>query len=206
VTTCLATCLEGRRSTREFGVEPIELGTLSALLGYAAKSHGRGSAPGGANEPDASRTALERFPYPVGGGVNTLVPYVVNRAIEGLAPGFHRYQPCEHRLDLVGQMSWDRFCSVVLDGVDWVERAAFVIVLTAEITRARSHYVNRYQLALMEAGHLAQNILLVAEALDLAACELGAIHEDPLLELLGTPDEHRVPLVAIAIGPRAERP
>lgn len=208
----LAACLARRRSRRTFGAERIEAATLSTLLSHAAGSQSRNRAaeaeasPAGAGDPRAvlAKEGSLRFPYPTGGGVNTLRSYVFTRAIEGIEPGVFRYDPDAHRLDKVSDAGLSLLCDVVLDGVDWIESAAFVLLITAEITKARPAYRNRYQMALIEAGHLAQNFLLLAEALELAACELGAIAEDPLLALLNVTDEHRVPLLAIAFGPRAQ--
>jgi nitroreductase len=53
---------------------------------------------------------------------------------------------------------------------------------------------------LLDAGHLAQNLLLVCEDLRLAAVPLGGFQDDALAELLGLDPSEEAPLYAILIG------
>jgi nitroreductase len=74
------------------------------------------------------------------------------------------------------------------------------VLLVVGQVAIRRDYRHPYLLCLSEAGHLLQNLQLVATALDLASCELGSIEEDALFAFMGTKDYQEVPMGAIAIG------
>ncbi len=51
----------------------------------------------------------------------------------------------------------------------------------------------------LEAGHAAQNLLLQAVSLGLAAVPIGAFHDDEVQRVLGLPNDHQ-PLYLIPVG------
>jgi len=51
----------------------------------------------------------------------------------------------------------------------------------------------------LEAGHAAQNVLLQATALDLAAVPIGAFQDDDVRQVLALPRTHR-PLYLVPVG------
>ena len=67
--------------------------------------------------------------------------------------------------------------------------------------RSRFKYGQRgYRFALLEAGHLAQNVLLAAEALDLGAAPIGGFYDRQLAEFLEIDGVNEGPLYVIPIG------
>ena len=71
------------------------------------------------------------------------------------------------------------------------------------IWRSRFKYGERgYRFALLEAGHAAQNMLLAATALALAALPLGGFYDRRLDELVGADGLDEATLYAIALGGR----
>ena len=142
-------------------------------------------------------------PYPTGCAQNLLSVNLAASRVEGLSEGLYRFDPEAHAVARVATARFREMHEAVLDGVAFVANAAFVVILTARVGASRAQYKNQYQLALIEAGHVAQNLLLVAEALGLAACELGAIDEDALSSLIPSAEYEEIPVVAIAGGPRS---
>ena len=66
-----------------------------------------------------------------------------------------------------------------------VYKSAITLIWTAIIERSKWKYLQRcYRYIYMDAGHIGQNFYLVAEALGLAACSIGAIYDDELNSLL----------------------
>lgn len=57
-----------------------------------------------------------------------------------------------------------------------------------------------YRLALLEAGHAAQNLLLTAVANGLAGVPWGGFFEDALAELIAADSPHEQVVAAVAIG------
>jgi SagB-type dehydrogenase family enzyme len=83
-------------------------------------------------------------------------------------------------------------------------KPALVIALTAVFPRVQMKYLERgYRFALLEAGHVAQNLLLAATALRLASAPVGGFWDDPFNELLGLDPEREAVLYSVIIGPRS---
>jgi SagB-type dehydrogenase family enzyme len=86
-------------------------------------------------------------------------------------------------------------------GQPYIGDAAAVIVLTTVLERTLWKYSDRgYRYILLEAGHVAQNLNLVASGLGLGALNLGGFFDANLAALLGLDPEAEVPLYGIAVG------
>ena len=82
-----------------------------------------------------------------------------------------------------------------------MESCAVALVVTAMLWRSRFKYGQRgYRFALLEAGHLAQNVLLASEGLDLAAVPVGGFYDRRLAALLAIDGVNEVPLYVLPIG------
>ncbi|MBU1033027.1 YcaO-like family protein [Patescibacteria group bacterium] len=78
--------------------------------------------------------------------------------------------------------------------------APFYIVIIADYERATKKYGARgWRYAILEAGHMAQNVELHAIELGLATCEIGAFKESDCIRILKLSDMD-VPLIIIAGG------
>lgn len=161
----LAAVLEDRRSIRVYDHDhPITIRQLGELLYRCAAERRRG--------PDR----IGR-PYPAGGGMYELELYPVVRHVDGLAPGMYHYRPHTHQLGLVRGPGpqVDR----LLQGARWSSMAPaepqVLIVLAARFGRLSSMYEQlAYSLILKHVGVLYQTLYLVATAMGLAPCGLGA--------------------------------
>ena len=75
-----------------------------------------------------------------------------------------------------------------------------ILVITAEYGRITGKYGRRgVQYAVIESGHVGQNIFLQAVALGLAAGIVGAFRDEDLAGVLGLPGK-RVPLLVMPVG------
>jgi len=82
----------------------------------------------------------------------------------------------------------------------WVRTAAVGVVIAAVHARTSGKYGARGQMYVhMEAGHVAQNLLLQATALGLAHVPVGAFRDREVTEALALPADH-APLYIICIG------
>jgi SagB-type dehydrogenase family enzyme len=78
---------------------------------------------------------------------------------------------------------------------------AALILVAAIFGRTRFKYGLRgYRFALLEAGHLAQNVLLAATALGLSAVPLGAFYDRRTDDFLGLDGVNESTLYTIALG------
>ncbi len=83
---------------------------------------------------------------------------------------------------------------------DSVGQAPACMVITAVVERTARKYGRRAQrYCFIEAGHVAQNILLQATALQLAGVPVGAFEDQKIASVLKLPQTHRV-LCLLPVG------
>jgi SagB-type dehydrogenase family enzyme len=168
----LKSCLERRRSAaRRDLCLPFTADNLSSVLHYAVRVN-RTAAP--TNAPHVSQTFR---PYPSGGGLFPIEVYVISNAVAGLPATISYYEARNHRLRPLPNSAASEFRAAETTGDD-AEPAACAIVVTAVFDRSVQKYGPRgYRLALIEAGHMMQNLLLVATGLGLKSLVSGSFYE-----------------------------
>ena len=143
-----------------------------------------------------------RRPAPSGGALYPLELYVLALAIEGADPSVFHYDPFRHRLELLAPLERSAVAEGLVDPA-LAEHAAAVIVVTAVFWRTRFKYGLRgYRFALLEAGHVAQNVLLAAAAVDLTALPVGGFFDRRFDALVGADGLDEASLYALIIGGR----
>lgn len=187
--TSLAAAIASRRSRRSFGPRPLELSGLATLL-HAA--YGVTAAIDGT--PQALRTV------PSGGALYPLELYVVAHRVEGFAPTLLHYDPLRHGLELLRPLESPAGTELSPYGEPLAESAA-VVAMTAMFWRSRFKYGARaYRFALMEAGHVGQNLLLAAAALGLDAVPLGGFYDRNVDAFLGVDGIYEAALYLVPVG------
>ena len=161
-----------RRSKRAYTNESITLEELSQIIwatqGVTTRVSGH-----------ALRTA------PSAGALYPIETYIwVNRVSE-LDQGLYHYQVQHHQLDLLKKGDFSREVSRGALDQKMAGDAAITFIWSAIIQRSRWKYLQRsYRYIFMDAGHIAQNLALAAEALGLGSCQIGALYDDELNALL----------------------
>lgn len=184
-----------RRSRRDFACGPISGDALAALLnaGYGIT---------GQLEPYDDRPGLPLRAVPSGGALYPLELYAGALRVTDLEPGLYHFDPLWPGLELLRSGLTAEELAVLSAYPDIVSSAAVLIFVAAVFGRTRFKYGLRgYRFALLEAGHVAQNLLLAATALGLGAVPLGAFFDrrtDTFLRLDGVNEST---LYAIALGP-----
>jgi len=174
----LTQALARRRSRREYGMRDLTEDELSQLL-WAAQ---------GITDSRGFRTA------PSAGATYPLETYVAT--VRGL---FH-YRPQGHRLVRIGEDDLRSALAGAALQQRWVREAPAVFIFSAVRERTSRRYGQRAERYIhMEAGHAAQNLLLQAVALGLAAVPVGAFYDDQVAEILGLPQDE-APLYLIPVG------
>jgi len=83
----------------------------------------------------------------------------------------------------------------------FVYQAPIIIILTSVFLRTMNKYGDRgYNFALLEAGHIGQNIYLLCANLQLSICSVGGFYEDTLSSLLGIENDGEFPIYTLAVG------
>jgi SagB-type dehydrogenase family enzyme len=182
--------LRKRRSRREYADRPMPQESLFLLL-WAAQ----GITAGG---PWTFRTA------PSAGALYPVETYVAAARVEGLAPGVYHWELPDERLAAVarGEDVAGAACRACLDQ-EMVAAAPVTFVWTAVWGRSAQKYGDRaLRYAYLDAGHLAENLHLAAEALGLGACMIGAFLDDEMNALVGADGLEESVIYAACVGER----
>jgi SagB-type dehydrogenase family enzyme len=180
--------IKRRRSVRDYTGQPLTLPELSRLLYYT----------GGIN---AERWGHRLRAAPSAGALYPIEVYPVVHRVENLQPGLYHYAVRDHALELVHK--GDLRSRITRDGLmqEFLGEANLVLVLTAIFQRLRWKYQERaYRYALLEAGHLGQNVYLAATSMGMGACAVGAFLDDGINGLLGVDGKDEAALYLLAVG------
>ncbi len=183
----LASAIARRRSLRDYASRPLTTAELAWLLGAATGITG----PGGLR---AAPSAGAQYP---------IETYVVASRVEGIEPGIYHYAPADHALERVRGGTFGGDLVIAGLGQEFLGQAPVVLVLSAIFQRLRWRYRERaYRYALLEAGHIGQNVYLAAEAAGLGACAVGAFFDDAVNRLLDIDGVEEAALILVPVGPR----
>jgi SagB-type dehydrogenase family enzyme len=173
--------LTSRRSLREFGRRPLAAEEIAALLwagqGLTSPEGGRASPSAGALYPTTLTIADGR--------------------------GLFRYLPRRHALQEVSGEDRRPHLAAAALGQDFVAAAPVTLAVTADPAVLAGRYGDRAErYCVLEAGHVAQNVLLQATALGLAAAPVAAFRDDEVLAALELEKGH----LALYLIPAGARP
>jgi SagB-type dehydrogenase family enzyme len=187
--------LSARRSRRIFRPEPIPLEALrdSLYAGLAITDL--------LEEPVPGMGQIPLKMTPSGGGRNPFEAYVYVRDVARLPPGLYHYSALEHSLGLLMEPPL-RPPQELLAGQAWTDKAAALIFLVANFRRTMWKYShpNVYRALYIEAGHIGQNVMVVATAHGLTAVPTAAILDSRVEQLLGLDRITQGCLYALALG------
>jgi SagB-type dehydrogenase family enzyme len=138
---------------------------------------------------------------PSGGGRNPYEAYVMARNVEGLAPGIYHYSAVDHTLGLVTNANLPKVGDM-LAVQPWFDNAAALIMLVANFERTMWKYPHPtgFRVVLLEAGHIAQNMLLAATALGLASAPTCAVSDGLITQLLNLDPVTQSAVYTVSIG------
>ena len=161
--------MEQRKSSRVFTEQPLTLSQLSWLL-WASQ---------GVREIRGKSYATLRT-VPSGGARHGFETYLVIRKCESLPAGAYHYLPMEHALEWLHPIE-NLEESVVASLCDqrWTARASVVFYWSLMAYRCEWRYSFRaHRVALIDAGHVGQNLYLAAAAAGLGTCAIAAFDDE----------------------------
>lgn len=185
----LETALRTRRSQRTFTTEPPILIDVATML---ARSYG---------VADTRASGVVRA-VPSGGGLYPLDLYWVQfPGAAALPEGVFHYHVGGHFLQQIAdgcaRADWQR-ASIY---PEIVGEAPALLVVVADMRRTRVKYGERaYRLALLEAGHVSQNLYLIAPALGMGVVAIDGFYDDRVHALLDLDGISEIVLLVFAIG------
>ncbi len=182
--------LTTRSSKRTFSAAPIRAEELSLLLKY------------GCGNTTVIEDGRFRRSYPSAGGRYPLEAYLfIRNDGEGVPAGIHHYAVKDHALEVLQRRSFSAADLSSYFTYSWAREASVLLALTATFWRNQGKYGERgYRYILLEAGHAAQNISLVAEALGLKSVCMGGSNDGALESLLDIDGVEESVVYTIALG------
>lgn len=190
----LSAALTARTSARGPLTGPLTAAQLGALLwsAYAESHRSERQLPDG-----TVRTASHR-PYPSAGALYCARLRLLVLDVDGMNAGTYECLPHRRSLAKVGPAPsiaeikpLSTYFSRSKNDPDWIgiDDCPILIGIYVDLAQLRRRYgLRALRLGLLEAGHLAQTLLLTATAVGLAGTTLGGFHDDLAHELFGLDD------------------
>jgi SagB-type dehydrogenase family enzyme len=195
----LVRAMRERRTRRSFSGAPLAAAGLGRLLNLAAGPCGSSSFADG--------SLLPLRAYPSAGGLYPLEVYPVLLQVDGFPPGVYHHDVHAQQLSFLRELPDASWLHDTFLGEDMLAGAGAVFVITAVLPRARFKYGERaYRYVHLEAGHLAQNLVLAAQEGSLAAAPVGGFIERRLEKLLDIDGVEEFAVYSVFIGSRREDP
>lgn len=187
-----------RSSKRKYKTEKLTIEELAFLL-WATQ--------GVKNVIGKQRKATIRM-VPSAGARHPFETYLFVNQVEGLEPGLYHYLALEHELELVKQIENQADeVTKAFGGQSFFGKAPVGFVWTVIPYRTEWRYVTDAQkYALIDAGHVCQNLYLACESIGCGACAIGAYDQvlaDQLLDLSSKPSadsDSEFVIYAAAVG------
>jgi len=189
-----------RRSDRDFIDRPIGFNQLSAILHI-----GNGITHSVTYEDGITFNFRSA---PSGGGLYPVEVFCVAQNVENLKAGLYAHAPAESALYNLSYQERDLLTEQMCKGMqtlkDSLTNSGAVIFLVAHMPRMKFKYKERaYRFALIECGHIAQNILLAAEHENIGAVPIGGFIDDAVNDFLCLDGLEQFALYGIILGSKA---
>lgn len=178
----LADALQRRKSGTKASSQTLSRSKISQLFGHAVKA----------------RADYHR-PYPSGGGFFPIETYILAFNMTGLSRDVFHYRPDTHALESLWQIPKDITMRDFSPQEHIAESAGLVIFTAVWQASAQKYKDFAYNLALLEAGHMCQNLVLVATDLAIGVRPLGGFADALAIETLDIDPRLEQPVYAAAL-------
>jgi SagB-type dehydrogenase family enzyme len=197
LTAHLGALLQARASIREYQLQPLALDVLGRLLHASFGVRGYRKVD--------EQWSYDR-PFPSAGGLYPLELYVATQQVAELADGIYHYDARAHALELLRPGRYHDTLADLTIEQHVLRDANLVILLAAVFQRTQWKYGQRgYRYVWIEAGHVAENIYLVAAALGLGPVAIGGFFDEQVNRLVGLPRDEEDVIYLMCIGqPRGQ--
>jgi SagB-type dehydrogenase family enzyme len=185
-----------RRTRREFGDEPLPLGTFARLLLWTwGRTEER-------RDPALGSYILKTSPS--GGARHPIEVYPLVLRVADLEPGLYHYSVELHQLERIRAGADPQRAAELCCGQPWVSAASALFFMTAIIERSMWKYEHghAYRVVLLDAGHLGQTFQLVCTRLGVAPFTTAATDDQTIERELGIDGVTEVMIYTAAVGPR----
>ena len=171
----LAEVLRSYRPAMAFSSQPLSISELGTLLHHT----------NGVTDTVRLGQAIQRRAAPSAGALYSGEVYVIAERVRGLEPGLYYYSVAQHQLVGLRKGSLLEELAGSMEDPLAVKGAAAAVLLSNVFGRYSRRYANRgYRYALIDSGHIGENLRLTGSALGLADVSPLRFWDDSLNELL----------------------
>lgn len=180
-----------RRSQRKFSSEVMSIEALSYALAMTQ----------GVKKVVDDRATFRMVPS--AGARHAFDTYLLINRVDTLEPGLYAYDALAHALVLLSQGETKaQTIMMACHQQRMVKDAAACFFWVADIERMSARYLERSaRYLLLDAGHISQNLYLIATSQGYGTCAVGAFEDEELNEALGLDNTHQTVLYAAPYGP-----
>lgn len=124
---------------------------------------------------------------PSGGARHPFETYLIVRNIDGLKQGLYHYLPMEHSVEYLKYVEdIEEVMNKAVCEQTWVKKANVLFVFTCVPYRAEWRYsYDAHRTALIDLGHIGENLYLSAASLNLGTCGIAAFDDFFINDCLG---------------------
>lgn len=184
-------CLARRRSQRHYQERPLTREELAALLWATQGITGE----------------LENYRLraaPSAGALYPVETYLAVHRVTGVETGLWHFDVSGFALELLAPGDCRRPLVEAGLAQSFLGSAGAVFIWTGILNRAMWKYRERaIRYLFLDAGHICQNLMLAATALNLGVCPVGAFFDEEVERLVGVDGREEVALYLAAVGPLA---
>lgn len=165
--------LRKRKSIRNFSQKSLGIEQLSYIL-WASTGIQR------------KEDGFEFRTVPSAGALYPIETYLVINRTDKLKKGVYHYSVKSHCLEELKLGDFGRPSALAALGQKMCLEAAVVFIWTAIFNRSKWKYQQRaYRYIYLDAGHIAQNVALASTSLGLGSCQIGALFDDEVNNIIG---------------------
>ncbi|MDP8313449.1 MAG: SagB/ThcOx family dehydrogenase [Candidatus Celaenobacter antarcticus] len=181
-----------RKSVRKFTGNSLDVQELTTLL-YSYKTTTK-----------IERTDIYRRTIPSGGALYPVELYLTlpTNIDKEIIKGTYYYNSNKHSLVIINNKPRLKEVRKFLFQPDLqINKSAAIFYITGILNKSSWKYGDRaYRYMLLEAGHLAQNLLLITTSLNLGSCPIGGFNDNMVNDYLYLDSINEVTLYIIIIG------
>ncbi len=138
---------------------------------------------------------------PSAGALYPIETYVSIFRVKGIPMGLYHFNVHDFLLERLAEDNFSESFTTASLGQGVVGRAAVLFIWTAVMLRSMGKYRNRaIRYIFLDTGHICQNLLLAATALNLGACPVGAFFDDEINKLLKIDGEQETAIYLATVG------
>ena len=184
--------VEKRESLRKYLDKPLTLEELSFLLW------------GTQGVKSLTEKPLSKRTVPSAGSRHPFETYLLVNDVTGLSPGLYRYLALSHKLArLPGRENINQMLTKACLMQQHVKTSAVTFIWVAVPHRTVWRYSERgYRYIYLDAGHVCQNLYLLAEAIDCGVCAIAAFDDGLADQAIGFDGEDLFVIYLASVGKR----